>query len=166
MVFLGRYVVLLLMHMMHGSCSLDVAPYRVLEIGRSCSVDADKPCVVDGEAGLNLRRVLLLILQCLVLPLLILLLQRVLLLRAQLSRLLQLLVLMCGRGRGRLLLPSLLLLEKVNLQMLLKKMRVLLFLLLLDGELVVQICLALRLFEARTSYGFSGIRRTRTHLRR
>ncbi len=158
---------MLLMHMMHGSCSLDVAPYRVLEIGRSCSVDADKPCVVDGEAGLNLRRVLLLILQCLVLPLLILLLLRVLLLRAQLSHLLQLLVLMCGRGRGRLLLPSsLLLLEKVNLQMLLKKMRVLLFLLLLDGELVVQICLALRLFEARTSYGFSGIRRTRTHLRR
>ena len=103
-------MVLLRMHMMCGSHALDVASYRVLEIGRTGGVDADKPCVVDGEAGLNLRRVLLLILQCLVLPLLILLLQRVLLLRAQLSRLLQLLVLMCGRGRGRLLLPSSLLL--------------------------------------------------------
>ena len=97
-------MVLLRMHMMCGSHALDVASYRVLEIGRTGGIDADKPCVVDGEAGLNLWRVLLLvlllllllllILQGLLLTLLILLLQSVLLLRAQLARLLQLLMLL------------------------------------------------------------------------
>ncbi len=64
---------MLLMHMKCGRRALDVTSYRVLEIGRTCGVDADKPCVVDGEAGLNLRRVLLLILLLLLLLLLLIL---------------------------------------------------------------------------------------------